>query len=256
MTAITDETQVLARETASAEQTIPGKRSRFPVLAAHVAAGCEGKYDVGQLKIGVCGAGQFASAFIPLFGAYPLVRGVALAEVLPARRRTVGPLRHFRNVRITGRSLSQRRRRGCPFPLTLAARSASGAGMRAGKHVYSAVPAAITLNEVCDLHNRECAGQPLPRALNGLTPAGATGIAVMRPEKRSADAHRALAQLGNLHPDLRATLARFASFATLLREQGEEGSAASLDQWMADAASSEVGEMRTFATKLRGTGTQ
>lgn len=35
------------------------------------------------------------------------------------------------------------------------------------------------------LRERERAGQPLQRAPTGLTPAGATGIAVMRPEKRT-----------------------------------------------------------------------
>ena len=39
------------------------------------------------LKIGVCGAGSFASSFIPLFAAHPAVSEVRLAEVMPERRR-------------------------------------------------------------------------------------------------------------------------------------------------------------------------
>ena len=38
------------------------------------------------LKIGVCGAGLFASSFLPLFQAHPLVEEVCLAEVFPERR--------------------------------------------------------------------------------------------------------------------------------------------------------------------------
>lgn len=39
-----------------------------------------------MLKIGVCGAGSFASSFIPLFQAHPLVRDVVIAEVFADRR--------------------------------------------------------------------------------------------------------------------------------------------------------------------------
>ena len=56
------------------------------------------------------------------------------------------------------------------------------------------------------LRERERAGQSLPRALTSLTPAGATGIALMRPEKRSADEWHALVQSAPaarpLHGDL------------------------------------------------------
>jgi len=38
------------------------------------------------LRIGVCGAGLFASSFIPLFQAHPMVDEVCLAEVFPERR--------------------------------------------------------------------------------------------------------------------------------------------------------------------------
>src|SRR5215216_975746 len=38
------------------------------------------------LSIGVCGAGRFASSFIPLFKVHPLVGEVRLAEAFPERR--------------------------------------------------------------------------------------------------------------------------------------------------------------------------
>lgn len=101
------------------------------------------------------------------------------------------------------------------------------------------------------LRDRERAGQPLQRAPTGLTPAGATGIAVMRPEKRGTHERHALAQVAALHAELQATLALFASFAALLREREEGEPSARLDQWMAEATSSGTAEIRAFATKLR-----
>jgi len=71
------------------------------------------------------------------------------------------------------------------------------------------------------IRDQDRAGEPLQRAPTGFTPAGATGIAVMRPEKRSALEQHALAQVGELNVELRDTLALFASFAGLLRERDE-----------------------------------
>jgi predicted dehydrogenase len=42
-----------------------------------------------MLKIGICGAGSFAEAFIPLFKAHPLVEKVVLAKLIPERREQV-----------------------------------------------------------------------------------------------------------------------------------------------------------------------
>ena len=101
------------------------------------------------------------------------------------------------------------------------------------------------------LRQRVGAGQPLPRTPAGRTPAGATGMVLMRPEKQSTDEQHALAHLRGLHPDLAAPLALFTSFAVVLRERAVKEPTAQRDQWMTDAASSEVAEMRAFATKLR-----
>ena len=37
------------------------------------------------MKIGICGVGRFASCFIPLFQAHPLVDEVVLADLIPER---------------------------------------------------------------------------------------------------------------------------------------------------------------------------
>ncbi|MGN6672744.1 MAG: Gfo/Idh/MocA family protein [Thermomicrobiales bacterium] len=104
------------------------------------------------LRIGVCGAGAFASSFIPLFQAHPLVDDVCIAEVLPARRQEqaakFGVARTFASLEELCQSdvdaialLTQRWLHG---PQAVQA-------LRAGKHVYSAVPAAITLDELAAL---------------------------------------------------------------------------------------------------------
>jgi len=104
------------------------------------------------LTIGVCGAGQFATSFIPLFRAHPLVDEVYLAEVLPERRATqagrFGITRTFASLDDLCRSdvdaialFTQRWTHG---PQAIQA-------LKAGKHVYSAVPAAVTLEELAEL---------------------------------------------------------------------------------------------------------
>jgi predicted dehydrogenase len=104
------------------------------------------------LRIGVVGAGNFYRRFVPLFQAHPLVDEVCLAEVDPERRHRAaarfGIGRTFASLDEVCRSdvdavalFTQRWRHG---PQAVQALSA-------GKHVYSAVPAAITLEEMADL---------------------------------------------------------------------------------------------------------
>jgi predicted dehydrogenase len=101
------------------------------------------------LKIGVCGAGAFAGSFIPLFRAHPAVQEVCIAEPLPDRRREQAKLfgiaRTFENLDALCKSdvdaiaiFTQRWMHG---PQAVQA-------LKAGKHVYSAVPAAISVEEV------------------------------------------------------------------------------------------------------------
>jgi len=100
-------------------------------------------------KIGICGAGSFASSFIPLFQAHPAVEEVCIAEVFPGRRQEqaqrFGIARAYESLdQLCGSDVdaiaifTQRWMHG---PQAVQA-------LRAGKHVYSAVPAGITLEEI------------------------------------------------------------------------------------------------------------
>lgn len=104
------------------------------------------------LKIGVCGAGSFASSFIPLFAAHPAVSEVRLAEVMPERRQaqaqrfgltqTYPSLEELCASDVDAIAIFTQRWMHGPQAVT---------ALRAGKHVYSAVPAAITLDEMATL---------------------------------------------------------------------------------------------------------
>ncbi|MBI2941147.1 MAG: Gfo/Idh/MocA family oxidoreductase [Chloroflexi bacterium] len=101
------------------------------------------------IRVGICGAGSYASSFIPFFKAHPLVDEVCIAEVFPDRRREqaqrFGIGRAFASLDELCESdvdaiaiCTQRWMHG---PQAVQA-------LRAGKHVYSAVPAGITLDEI------------------------------------------------------------------------------------------------------------
>lgn len=104
------------------------------------------------IKIGVVGAGQFSRCFIPLFQAHPYVEEVALAELHADRRdhfaKAFGLKRTFASLDelLAGdvdavAIFTQRHLHG---PQTLQA-------LRAGKHVYCAVPMAQSLEEIAQI---------------------------------------------------------------------------------------------------------
>ncbi len=104
------------------------------------------------IKIGVLGAGHFGRAFIPLFQAHPDVDEVCIAEAFSERRaeqaQRFGITRSFASLDELCASdvdaiaiFTQRWLHG---PQAVQA-------LKAGKHVYSAVPAAVTLEEVAAL---------------------------------------------------------------------------------------------------------
>ena len=104
------------------------------------------------MKVGVCGCGAFASCFIPLFKAHPGVDEVALADALPERARDAAEKfeieRTFDSLDALCRSdvdavalFTQRQLHG---PQAIQA-------LKAGKHVYSAVPAAMSLDDLGEL---------------------------------------------------------------------------------------------------------
>jgi predicted dehydrogenase len=106
-----------------------------------------------MMNICIVGAGQFAQCFIPLFKAHPHVGEVSMAEVLPDRRaaesRRLGVARTFESLEQAlaasdVHAVALFTQRWMHAPMALAA-------LRAGKHVYSAVPAATTLEELSEL---------------------------------------------------------------------------------------------------------
>ena len=104
------------------------------------------------LKIGVLGAGQFASSFIPLFKAHPLVDEVVVAEAFPERRaeqaarfgivRTCASLDELCQTDVDAIAIFTQRWLHAPQAIQ---------ALKAGKHVYSAVPAGVTVDEIGQL---------------------------------------------------------------------------------------------------------
>lgn len=105
-----------------------------------------------KIKIGITGAGSFGKCFIPLFKAHPNVASVALADVLPERLREVAASFQIGEIYDSHDALccsdvdaiaiiTQRHLHG---PQAVAA-------LRHDKHVYCAVPAASSLEEIEEL---------------------------------------------------------------------------------------------------------
>lgn len=105
-----------------------------------------------SIKLCIIGAGQFSQCFAPLYAAHPLVSEVSLCEVIPERLKSegvrLGITRQFAAFEEVLRSevdaVAIFTQRWMHAPLALQA-------LAAGKHVYSAVPAATTLEELHEL---------------------------------------------------------------------------------------------------------
>jgi predicted dehydrogenase len=101
------------------------------------------------IKIGVCGVGGFSRSFIPLFKAHPLVDEVVLAELLPDRlreaagrydiSRTYASLDELCKADVDAIAIITQRHLHGPQALK---------ALRAGKHVYCAVPIAQTIDDI------------------------------------------------------------------------------------------------------------
>lgn len=104
------------------------------------------------LKVGLCGAGQFGTQFVPVFQRHPDVAEVYLADVMPDR--LAGEAARL-GVEKTFDSLEALCHSDCDCVALFTQRWLHGPqavqALKAGKHVYSAVPAAITLDEVGEL---------------------------------------------------------------------------------------------------------
>ncbi len=105
------------------------------------------------IKVGICGAaGGFSKSFIPLFQAHPGVDEVYLADLLTDR---LAEQAAMFGVEKTFPSLDELCRSDCDAIALFTQRWAHGPqavqALKAGKHVYSAVPAAATLEELDEL---------------------------------------------------------------------------------------------------------
>lgn len=105
------------------------------------------------LKIGICGAaGGFSSAFVPLFKAHPLVDEVYLADLMADK--LAEQAAKF-GIEKTFSSLDELCKSDCDCIALFTQRwkhaPQAVQALKAGKHVYSAVPAAVTLEELDEL---------------------------------------------------------------------------------------------------------
>ena len=105
-----------------------------------------------SLRIGICGVGAFANSFIPLFKAHPAVGNVVLcdldAEKLAAKCRQFAiddhcpSLDHLCAMDVDAIAIITQHHLHGPQAVQ---------ALQAGKHVYSAVPSAISLEEISQL---------------------------------------------------------------------------------------------------------
>ena len=107
---------------------------------------------MNSIKIGVLGAGSFARAFLPLFKAHPQVRGVSIAELIPERRRKEA---EAAGVTETYATLEELLASDCDAVAIFTQRwmhaQQAIAALKAGKHVYSSVPAGMSVEEIGEL---------------------------------------------------------------------------------------------------------
>lgn len=111
-----------------------------------------GRSGVRRIRIGVLGAGPFANHLIPLFKAHPLVEEVRLAEKLAERReqtaarhglaQAYGSYEELLASDVDAIGIFSQRWTHAPQAVK---------ALRAGKHVFSAVPAGVTLEELDEL---------------------------------------------------------------------------------------------------------
>ena len=106
-----------------------------------------------RLHVSIVGTGQFAQCFIPLYQTHPQVRAISLCEIDPVRlaaeaarfgiAKTYAQFEEvLRDPDVDAVALFTQRWMHAPMALS---------ALAAGKHVYSAVPAATTLEELADL---------------------------------------------------------------------------------------------------------
>jgi predicted dehydrogenase len=105
-----------------------------------------------SLRLGIVGTGQFAQGFIPLFKAHPLVGELSLCDInagkLAAAAERFGVRRTFPSLDAIAASDVDA---VAIFTQNWLHGPQAAQALRAGKHVYSAVPPGISLDELRDL---------------------------------------------------------------------------------------------------------
>jgi len=104
------------------------------------------------IRVGICGTGAFADSFIPLFREHPEVEQVVLSDLDPDKLaaksekfdipETRPSLDDLCDMDLDAIAIFTQHHIHCPQAIQ---------ALRSGKHVYSAVPSAITLGEIADL---------------------------------------------------------------------------------------------------------
>ncbi|MFA6270825.1 MAG: Gfo/Idh/MocA family oxidoreductase, partial [Candidatus Paceibacterota bacterium] len=105
-----------------------------------------------SIKVGVCGTGTFADCFIPLFKAHPEVSKVILTDLDEKKLKekagkweigeTCPSLEALCQTDVDAIAIFTQHDRHAPQAIQ---------ALKSGKHVYSAVPSAITMNEITSL---------------------------------------------------------------------------------------------------------
>jgi len=106
------------------------------------------------LKLGICGTEGFARHFVPLFMAHPMVDEVVIADL---RSERVSQYASDFGIEQTFSSLDELCAANVDAIALFTQRQLHGPqvvqALRAGKHVYSAVPIAQTLEEITEIVN-------------------------------------------------------------------------------------------------------
>lgn len=104
------------------------------------------------INVGICGVGAFADCFTPLFKAHPLVKQVVLCDLDEAKLKAKAE-KH--GVASTCPSLDELCQADVDaiaiFSQNWLHGPQAAQALRAGKHVYSAVPSAISMGEITEL---------------------------------------------------------------------------------------------------------
>lgn len=104
------------------------------------------------MKIGIVGAGQFATNFSRMFNEHPLVSGVYITDILPAR---AAELKERSNLSGTFESFEEMLKSDIDAVVIMTQRWTHHEfvikALRAGKHVYSAVPMATTEEQIASI---------------------------------------------------------------------------------------------------------